>query len=223
MPRRRGAPRRAPARPARRGRPRSPKLAGVHEITSAEAERLFPPYLDAVERLVDATWTDGALGDGHRSMAHGVRRWRRRSSHHSRQRSAVSPVRRRDPSSRCVYWRRAQPPDLPGAHRAGQRLRERHRCRERGGDGPDDPRAAGSDRRRRGRRDGADDRAVRRHPRDYAVKLFENHGTRHRAEGQGQRPADPAGAQGAARVESRSATTSSSGSPTASPAKPAAT
>jgi hypothetical protein len=29
------------------------KLAGVQEISSAEAERLFPPYLDAVERLVD--------------------------------------------------------------------------------------------------------------------------------------------------------------------------
>ena len=28
------------------------KLAGVHDITSAEAERLFGPYLDAVERLV---------------------------------------------------------------------------------------------------------------------------------------------------------------------------
>jgi len=28
------------------------KLAGVKEITSAEAERLFPPYLGAVERLV---------------------------------------------------------------------------------------------------------------------------------------------------------------------------
>jgi hypothetical protein len=28
------------------------KLAGVKEITSAEAERLFPPYLTAVERLV---------------------------------------------------------------------------------------------------------------------------------------------------------------------------
>jgi hypothetical protein len=29
------------------------KLAGVKEITSAEAERLFPPYLAAVERLVN--------------------------------------------------------------------------------------------------------------------------------------------------------------------------
>ena len=28
------------------------KLVGVKEITSAEAERLFPPYLAAVERLV---------------------------------------------------------------------------------------------------------------------------------------------------------------------------
>ena len=27
-------------------------LAGVHDITSAEAERLFGPYLDAVTRLV---------------------------------------------------------------------------------------------------------------------------------------------------------------------------
>ena len=27
-------------------------LAGVHEISSAEAERLFPPYLSAVEKLV---------------------------------------------------------------------------------------------------------------------------------------------------------------------------
>jgi hypothetical protein len=29
------------------------KLVGVHEITSADAERLFTPYLDAVQRLVD--------------------------------------------------------------------------------------------------------------------------------------------------------------------------
>jgi hypothetical protein len=32
-------------------------LAGVREISSAEAERLFPPYLDAVERLV--AYVDG--------------------------------------------------------------------------------------------------------------------------------------------------------------------
>jgi hypothetical protein len=32
-------------------------LAHVHEISSAEAERLFPPYLDAVERLVN--YVDG--------------------------------------------------------------------------------------------------------------------------------------------------------------------
>jgi hypothetical protein len=33
------------------------KLAGLHEITSADAERLFPPYLDAVNRLV--SYVDG--------------------------------------------------------------------------------------------------------------------------------------------------------------------
>jgi hypothetical protein len=33
------------------------KLAGVDEISSADAERLFPPYLDAVERLV--AYVDG--------------------------------------------------------------------------------------------------------------------------------------------------------------------
>jgi len=33
------------------------KLAGHHEITSADAERLFPPYLDAVNRLV--SYVDG--------------------------------------------------------------------------------------------------------------------------------------------------------------------
>jgi hypothetical protein len=37
------------------------KLAGLHEITSGDAERLFPPYLDAVDRLVGYVdgWTDG--------------------------------------------------------------------------------------------------------------------------------------------------------------------
>jgi hypothetical protein len=37
------------------------KLAGVKEITSAEADRLFPPYLAAVERLVNHVdgWTRG--------------------------------------------------------------------------------------------------------------------------------------------------------------------
>jgi hypothetical protein len=37
------------------------KLAGHHEITSADAERIFPPYLDAVDRLVSYVdgWTDG--------------------------------------------------------------------------------------------------------------------------------------------------------------------
>lgn len=36
-------------------------LVGVHEITSEEAERIFPPYLDAVERLVAYVngWIDG--------------------------------------------------------------------------------------------------------------------------------------------------------------------
>src|SRR6185436_3641678 len=36
-------------------------LAGVHEISSADAERLFPPYLDAVEKLVAHVdgWTHG--------------------------------------------------------------------------------------------------------------------------------------------------------------------
>ena len=33
------------------------RLVGVQEITSADAERLFPPYLDAVERLV--SYVDG--------------------------------------------------------------------------------------------------------------------------------------------------------------------
>ena len=33
------------------------KLVGVHEITSAEAERLFPSYLDTVDRLVN--YVDG--------------------------------------------------------------------------------------------------------------------------------------------------------------------
>ena len=32
-------------------------LVGVHEISSADAERMFPPYLDAVERLV--AYVDG--------------------------------------------------------------------------------------------------------------------------------------------------------------------
>jgi hypothetical protein len=37
------------------------KLAGLHEITSVDAERLFPPYLDAVDRLVSYVdgWTNG--------------------------------------------------------------------------------------------------------------------------------------------------------------------
>jgi hypothetical protein len=33
------------------------KLVGVHEISSADAERLFPSYLDAVDRLV--SYVDG--------------------------------------------------------------------------------------------------------------------------------------------------------------------
>jgi hypothetical protein len=33
------------------------KLVGVQEISSADAERLFAPYLDAVERLVN--YVDG--------------------------------------------------------------------------------------------------------------------------------------------------------------------
>jgi len=33
------------------------KLAGVHDIPSADAERLFRPYLEAVERIV--TFVDG--------------------------------------------------------------------------------------------------------------------------------------------------------------------
>lgn len=37
------------------------KLAGLREITSGDAERLFPPYLDAVDRLVSYVdgWKDG--------------------------------------------------------------------------------------------------------------------------------------------------------------------
>ena len=35
------------------------KLVGVHDITSADAERLFGPYLDAVDRLVQLRrWMD---------------------------------------------------------------------------------------------------------------------------------------------------------------------
>jgi hypothetical protein len=32
-------------------------LVGVHEISSAQAEQLFPPYLEAVEKLV--AYVDG--------------------------------------------------------------------------------------------------------------------------------------------------------------------
>ena len=49
----RGAARRTHPRPARRESTEVTKLAGVKEITSADAERLFPPYLAAVERLVE--------------------------------------------------------------------------------------------------------------------------------------------------------------------------
>ena len=53
-----GAARRAHARAAgQRDQPKSSTLAGVHDISSADAERLFAPYLEAVERLVQ--YVDG--------------------------------------------------------------------------------------------------------------------------------------------------------------------
>ena len=136
------------------------KLAGVHDITSADARAA----LRAVSRRA---WNGSSTLRRRLERAVTLARSSvRRSALASRSRGAQ---RSRSPCRSCALALDAaavaQPPILSRADRAGQRLRPRHRRRQRRRDGPDDPHAAGRERRRRRGRDGADHRAVRRHPR----------------------------------------------------------
>ena len=110
----------------RRHRGRSSTLAGVSEIPSADAARLFPPYLDAVERLVERTST-GWSTQRECAMAQSRRVVVDRSLVVALRRQPGATAAR---SARLRRQCRIQPPP-PELTAAGQRLRPRHRRRER--------------------------------------------------------------------------------------------
>ena len=164
-------------------------LVGVSEISSADAERLFPTVprpggtprhlhrsLDARMMSIGVT----IIGDGARLSGRGVVvrhddvQRRTRGNRRECLRSARSAVSAFIVVAMLsgVQWDRARAGSPPRADRAGQRLRERHRPGERSRDRSHQPCPPGRVRRRRRRRHGPEPRWIWRYPRvrDQAVR-----------------------------------------------------
>ena len=124
--------------------------------TIADPTALLSRYIDAAERVWE--YVDTLAGTG---MMPAPRPWRSSVSLRS---SAVLPRRRR-----------LRTAGAPGAERAGQRLRARHRRGERGRARTAHPRAAGGERRRRRRRHRPTFQPYG-DIREFAGKMFQNGG-----------------------------------------------